>query len=269
MAKLFYTLEEAAKKLRRSEAEVKQLVSSGQLQEFRDRDRLMFKVDQVDLLASGGDDEGTGIPLADSGNLGSVSLASDSGSGMNLESPKEQTGISIFDADQTEEADPSAVTQVTETSASELALETVGSGSGLLDLTREADDTSLGKDLLEGVGEGSTASETQAEGEPTDAGALFESTGAETEPAGASAGLGLLALAEPYDGAGSGLAGGLALGMVAVLAFTLTLTIFGLGGMTEAPVVKMIGDGVMTWAGAAAGLILVFGVVGWAVGRKS
>ena len=84
MAKLFYTLEEAAKKLSKSEADVKALVASGQLQEFRDRDRLMFKVDQVNLLASGGDDEGTGIPLAESGELGSISLESDSGSGMNL-----------------------------------------------------------------------------------------------------------------------------------------------------------------------------------------
>jgi hypothetical protein len=264
MAKLFYTLEEAAKKLSKSEAEVKALVTSGQLQEFRDRDRLMFKVDQVNLLASGGDDEGTGIPLAESGELGSISLASDSGSGMNLESPKEQTGISIFDADATEEADPSAVTQVTETSASELALETVGSGSGLLDLTRESDDTSLGKDLLAGVGDGSTASETQAEAE---AGALFESTGTETEVAVAPGGV--MVLAEPYDGAGSGLAGGLALAMVAVLTFTLALVIFGLSGMTNAPLVAMIGDKVTMWAGGAAVVVLICAIVGWLIGKKS
>src|SRR5690606_35963159 len=140
MAKLFYTLEEAAAKLQMSEEEVKNLVASGQLQEFRDRDKLMFKVDQVNLLASGGDDDSV-IPLAESGELGAISLASDSGTGMSLESPKEQTGISIFDADQTEEADPSAETQVTESAPTDLQLDTVGSGSGLLDLTREADDT--------------------------------------------------------------------------------------------------------------------------------
>src|SRR5689334_18770060 len=164
MAKLYYTLDEAASKLKKNPDEIKAMVSSGQLQEFRDRDKLMFKVDQVNLLAAGGDEaDGSGIiPLAESGELNTISLASDSGTGMNLESPKEQTGISIFDADQTEEADPSAVTQVTESAPTELSLETVGSGSGLLDLTREADDTSLGQDLLEEVSarEGSTANET-------------------------------------------------------------------------------------------------------------
>src|ERR1051326_1911659 len=111
MAKLFYTLDEAAQKLGKSPDEVKALVTSGQLQEFRDRDKLMFKVDQVNLLASGGEEDASAsasgvIPLADSGaDMGAISLASDSGTGMNLESPKEQTGISIFEADQTEEAD--------------------------------------------------------------------------------------------------------------------------------------------------------------------
>jgi hypothetical protein len=268
MAKLFYSLEEAAKKLKLSEAQVKQLVTNGQLQEFRDRDRLMFKVDQVDLLAHGGEEESGTIPLAESGEMGAVSLASDSGSGMNLESPKEQTGISIFDADQTEEADPSAVTQVTETSASELAMETAGSGSGLLDLTREADDTSLGQDLLQGVEkEGSTAAETTAEA--GEAGALFESTGAETETTTAVTPAMMAAMADPYDGAGSGFAGGLALGVVLVAAFTLAMTIFGIGGFTDAPVVRMVGDGVMMWAGIAAGLTLVLGIIGWAIGRKT
>ena len=51
MAKMFYTLEEAASKLGKSVDDVKTMAEKGQLQEFRDRDRLMFKVDQVDLLA--------------------------------------------------------------------------------------------------------------------------------------------------------------------------------------------------------------------------
>ena len=53
MAKMFYTLEEAAAKLGKNTDQVKDMVSSNQLQEFRDRDRLMFKVEQVDLLAGG------------------------------------------------------------------------------------------------------------------------------------------------------------------------------------------------------------------------
>jgi hypothetical protein len=267
MAKLFYTLDEAASKLKKSPDEIKAMVSSGQLQEFRDRDKLMFKVDQVNLLAAGGDEsEGSSIiPLAESGELNTISLASDSGTGMNLESPKEQTGISIFDADQTEEADPSAVTQVTESAPTELSLETVGSGSGLLDLTREADDTSLGQDLLEEVSarEGSTANETQVE-EPENV-ALFENTAAESDVSASPAAV--MMVPEAYDGTWSGIAGGLALGMVLVLAFTVALAIFGLSQSSMLAI--QIGQNLWMWVGIAAGLILISAVVGLFVGKKA
>lgn len=273
MAKIFYTLEEAALKLKMSETQVKELVTSGQLQEFRDRDRLMFKVDQVNLLAQGehGSDESGVIPLAESGELGAISLASDSGSGMNLESPKEQTGISIFDADQTDEADPSAVTQVTESAPTELSLETVGSGSGLLDLTREADDTSLGRDLLEEVSaqEGSTASETVTEGEGGDAGALFEPAGGESDVAVATTGGGgLMVLTEQVDGKWSGFTGGIALGLVALFALTLAIVIFGMTGTADFGIIKMIGDSFMMWLAIAAGIVILPGLLGLVFGRN-
>jgi hypothetical protein len=274
MAKLFYTLDEASAKLGKSADEVKKMVASGQLQEFRDRDKLMFKVDQVNLLSGGGDDDSSSsasgvIPLAESGEMGAISLASDSGTGMNLENPKEQTGISIFEADQTEEADPSAVTQVTESAPSELSLETVGSGSGLLDLTREADDTSLGQNLLDEVSarEGSTASATIGEGE--DAGALFESTGAESDVSTAAAPAAIMMMAEPYDGTWSGIAGGVAFGMIALLGVTISLAIFGLANASNLGLAGMIGDNLWMWAGGGAGLILVAAIVGMVVGKRS
>jgi hypothetical protein len=266
MSKIFYTLDEAAAKLKKSPENVKQMVSEGKLQEFRDRDRLMFKVDQVNLLASGGDDDL--IPLADSGDLGTITLSSDSGSGMQLESPKEQTGISIFDADQTEEADPSAVTQITESAHSELSLETVGSGSGLLDLTREADDTSLGQDLLEEVTSPAGVAETTYE--QTESVALFESTGAESDVSVVAVSGATMAVAvEPYDGTWSGIAGGMALGMVLLLAFTLALTIFGLSQQPGMPLINMVGENLMMWVGIGAGAILLLGIIGLVVGKKS
>src|ERR1700748_332040 len=87
MAKMFYSLDEAAQKLGKTAAEVQQMAASGQLQEFKDRDKLMFKREQVDLLAGGGKgdskaDSGV-IPLADSAIGGSsmgLSLE-DSGAG--------------------------------------------------------------------------------------------------------------------------------------------------------------------------------------------
>ena len=58
MAKMFYTLEEVCQKLGKTEDELKAMVASGQIQEFRDREKLMFKVEQIDLLASSDDDTG-------------------------------------------------------------------------------------------------------------------------------------------------------------------------------------------------------------------
>lgn len=265
MSKIFYTLEEAAAKLKRSPDEVKKMVADGKLQEFRDRDRLMFKVDQVNLLSSGGEEDL--IPLADSGDLGAISLASDSGSGMQLESPKDQTGISIFDTDQTEEADPSAVTQITESAPSELSLETVGSGSGLLDLTREADDTSLGQDLLEEVTSPAGVAETTYEQEEQ---VLFESTGAESDVSSQAVSPALaMVAAEPYEGGWSGFTGGIALGMALLLAFTLALTIFGLSQAPGLGLTEMIGQNFLMWAGGGAGVIVVLALIGMVIGKKS
>lgn len=257
MAKLFYTLEEAAARLRKTPDEVRQMVAAGQLQEFRDRDRLVFKVDQVDLLAGGGDESGV-IPLAESGELSALNLASDSGSGMGLEAPKEQTGISIFEADQTEEADPSAVTQITETAVPEVSLEPAGEGSGMLDLTREADDTSLGRDLL---AEGSDTVAATTGGETP---ALFESAPGETEPAAA---VPALLTAEPYDGLWSGLAGGAALGVVLVAAFTLALTLFGL--TQSQSLAAAVAPAFWTWVASAAGAVVLLAIIGALVGRRA
>ena len=60
MAKMFYSLEEAALKLHLSEEDIREMAASGQLQQFRDRDKLMFKREQIDDLAdaSGADSGG-------------------------------------------------------------------------------------------------------------------------------------------------------------------------------------------------------------------
>ncbi|MBN1359200.1 MAG: helix-turn-helix domain-containing protein [Sedimentisphaerales bacterium] len=50
MAGMFYSLEEAAEKLGKTEDEVKQLAKSGQLREFRDGSNLLFKIDEVNAL---------------------------------------------------------------------------------------------------------------------------------------------------------------------------------------------------------------------------
>jgi hypothetical protein len=285
MAKMFYSLEEAAERLGKSAAEVQQMASSGQLQEFKDRDKLMFKREQVDLLAGGGKSESGGfIPLA--GNEGSsigLSLedsasgsraGSKGGSGhIELDDPaaKEKSGISIFDTESTEEGDPSAVTRITETRAGgdDLTLESVGSGSGLLDLTREADDTSLGADLLEDVykpdEEGAGGSQTQG------ASGLFETTAAPSDVAAAAAAAGMpvgMVAAEPYDGLWSGITGGLALAAAIVIAVSLTSVLLGLMG-ADNPILQMFNGNVLAFAGGALGLMLVFAIVGAVLGKRT
>jgi hypothetical protein len=66
------------------------------------------------------------------------------GSGVNVIGPGE-TG---------EHADPSAQTNIASNVPDQVNLEGVGSGSGLLDLTRESDDTSLGAELLDEIAPG-------------------------------------------------------------------------------------------------------------------
>ena len=71
-----------------------------------------------------------------------------------------------------------------------LGLDGSGGGSGLLDLTRESDDTSLGAELLEGIDMGDTAATMaqsvdvtqQAPGEEAESEAMMAPAGVEAGP---------------------------------------------------------------------------------------
>ncbi len=309
MAKMFYSVEEAAKRLKKTEDEVRELASSGQLQEFRDGQNLVFKVEQVDLLAPEEDfddgalslepdssaDSGLGLDLADDSTSGggafggSLSLSDDSGTGdlgLDLDdepagSPSSKadsagrSGISVFDVDDLDTADPSAVTQVNDQGGfgalldDSAAMETVGSGSGLMDLTREKDDTSLGANLMDDI----YAGEEQANNETIGASGLFEATGASSdEPLAAAAGMGgaaagpAMVAAEAYDGPSSGLVGGLALATTLVLALALVVSVMGILGSTA--VINPLADKFMIVVGALAGVAVVFAIVGWLLGKR-
>src|SRR3954462_355197 len=69
---------------------------------------------------------------------GILNLGSGAGSGGS------RAGITVFDVDDSQKVDPSAQTAINPSVQDQINLEGVGSGSGLLDLTRESDDTSLG-----------------------------------------------------------------------------------------------------------------------------
>ena len=202
MAKLFYTFEEVQEKLGRSSDDVKQLVSEGLLREFRDGNKKMFKVDEVDNLAERGlsstrtsdiqlapedTSGGTGYQLAEEPPTKPAAeeelSLSDSGSGLGMPDTSGEIGLAPMDTssdqislEDTSMADSSEDTVITEHGVNVLedsgegvdemgqtqmapdledldamTLDSGSSGSGLLDLSREADDTSLGAELLDEI----------------------------------------------------------------------------------------------------------------------
>jgi len=264
MAKMFYTLDEAARKLGKTSDQVRKMVESGQLQEFRDGDKLVVKREQIEAMVA--DDTDAPITLADSGEMSLADSGGGSGTGAG-ESTKERSGISIFEADEMDETtDASAQTQVTSSVGGVRVPDAGGSGSGLLDLTRDSsDDTGLGAGLMQDVYSGSdSADEVPASGGRS-GGALFESTGATTDM---GAGAPVMVYAEQIDGVGSGLAGGLALGMIAALVIALFATVAGLAGAGSA--IVGLGSG-MVWGliGGAALITLVAAGLGAFIGSRN
>ncbi len=270
MAKMFYSIEEAAERLSKNVDQVRDMAAKGQLQEFRDRDRLMFKREQVDLLAGGGDDPDS-IPLAESGELEPISLAS-SGTGLGLAArDKESTGISIFDADATDEADANAVTRVSNAPSSLVDPGEKSGSGGLLDLTREGDDTSLGANLLEDVyGSETIAQQTSAEtaiGGGGGGGDLFESAPGDTGETAATGGMVMVA-AEPYDGVWSGIGGGLAIAMIVALGIAAFTLIIGFTS-TAGGFVSSLGDSFMILLGIMVGVLILATLAGFFLGKRS
>jgi len=264
MAKMFYTLEEAAERLGKTTEEVKAMVASNQLPEYRDGDQLVVKRDQVELLAGGDDDaDDSMIPLVDSAALEPLSLSSSgSGSAIGMEDPKDATGISIFDADDLDADDAAAQTHITDDIGAEpefLSMDSESSGSGLLDLTREADDTSLGADLLDDVYSGSdeAVDETMPAGADSN---LFETT-TETDADLSAAPAVTILSAEPYDAKGSAWVGTMAVCMILVLGSAFAVAILAIisqsGNNPTGGLIDQFGDKWMMIAGGAAALVVV------------
>ncbi len=295
MAKPFYSMQEVCEKLGKSEDEIKALVRDGQLREFRDAGKVFFKAEDVDKLAGGGEpaaSEDSGeitlepaldeLPsLTDEAGggtsvLGLAPLDDESGS----EEKKEDTvvppsGIGVFDDDELEiDADPMAKTQVTAAaSGDQVSLEGTGSGSGLLDLTREADDTSLGAELLDEIypGEEAEAAATPPAPPP----AVEEAEEAEAEevaeaeaPAEAPAAPIVAAAPTPAVAADptEGLFGGLLVGTAILLAVSGSVVAGVLQGFVP-DYAQMLANRIWILIGGAALLPVVSMLIGWVIAR--
>jgi hypothetical protein len=273
MAKSFYTLEEAAAKLNKSAAEVNAIADTGRLQRVMHEGQQKFRVEQVDLLASFSSDAGPRlddsqgpIGLADSaggsafGSTPARRPASNEDSMLGLADTGAGKGPSLIDS--AERTGVSAFNNRGGGDAVEIGLETVGSGSGLLDLTRESEETALGAELIDQV--------YSSEGGDMGAGAsgLFEAVntapgyGAPPVPT-----TGMM-VSEAYDGSWSGVGIGLmtaaAIGLVVTFLIALGMA-FGAGSGIAAS----FAGNMLLWGGSLAGIAAAFGLVGFFVGRAS
>ncbi|MBH06886.1 MAG: hypothetical protein CMJ20_11255 [Phycisphaeraceae bacterium] len=272
MAKKFYSVTEAAERLGKPEDEVKALAANGDLQVFRDRNQVMFKREQVDALAddqTSNTDSGLGVQA--SGDTNALDLTGSTGldaSGTNLGGSNidagQSTGASVFDADEIDPTDSAAKTQASDDDDEDgLVLESVGSGSGLLDLNDEGDGTGLGDDIFAdsstGTQVGSMAGESGIQ-IPTDDDDT--ETMIDTTPVAAFVG-------ETVDTSANGLAVGLLLGTMACLITALISAIYGVAGV-QSHVTTTLAEStssVMMWSGILLGVCIVCGVVGLVIGK--
>ncbi len=311
MAKMFYSLEETAGKLGVSEDEIKQMAEDGKLQQFRDGEKLMFKRDQVDDMASlsgsgidepSMDDTSEIIPLAEdtgtsvielsSGDTDVIDLVEEEPSSLEpaLTEPTEAdltlsdieetgvSGISVFDADTGDTGIADMPSSGLMGSDEELALDNIGSGSGLLDLTRETDDTSLGAELLNEIyPSGGEGDDGKQEAIPSGSG-VFDSaavldfssgSGLETirdsgTPSAAPGGQ--MMSAEAYDPIGSGLTGGLLIGATVCLMVVMVVALFAMMGVPSA-VTAALSANLPVYDAVFAFACLILGLGGFLVGR--
>jgi hypothetical protein len=272
--KSFLTIEEAAQRLGKSTSEVNALADKGLLQRVMHEGVAKFRVEQVDLLAKADDssagefkmldESGAPIGLADSG--GGSAIAPAKGAAKSA-SPLDDSVLGLADSGgmSPEKTGISALTGKTRAGdAVEIGMETVGSGSGLLDLTRESEETALGAELME-----QAFSNEDAGASAVGASGLFDATGSDAGGAGSSpvVGAGMM-VPEAYDGGWSGLTVGV---MIAGMAAMVVVALVALGAATGggSSVGSIFTGNLMAWAGGLAGITAVFGLVGFFVGRAS
>lgn len=192
---------------------------------------------------------------------------------------KPSKGISVFDDDEIEiPTDPMGETRI---SSGMDELEAVGSGSGLLDISQESDDTSLGSELLDVISPSPEAGETADEGsgvEIVEGAETVEDSGAEVaapyddaeaQPVAAAA-----AVAAPRRVSTAAMAGAMQVNVTLVLG-VLAMALVGLAAAANVQGVwpaflEPIARGVV-YAGVFGGLAVVaigLGVWGILAGRK-
>jgi len=176
-------------------------------------------------------------------------------------------GINVFGEDSIEHADPLAQTAISP-SGDQVNLDSVGSGSGLLDLTRESDDTSLGAELLDEISPGAAKPKRGAPA-PSESGGSGMVAGLATPARGVTAPPVYIEAADP-------MASGLGAAALAASIFCLVgfLALFS-GVMNSRPTLMDQIAGPPTasrnigiLAGIGVVLAVIFGIVGLVLGKR-
>ncbi len=213
MAGMYYSLQEVMKKLGKNEASIKEMVKEGKLHEYRDGAKVVFKTAEIDAMASqkaemditGSEielvldetgeislDSGAGSPAKGGDMTGGLGL-SGMGDLTSADTNVESAGINVLGETDDEyklTEDTKAETQAMGGLDDDLGdlgdlgdldadsnLEGVGSGSGLLDLSLQADDTSLGAvldDILPAAADGDPEGLALQDGMAEEADKIFE-----------------------------------------------------------------------------------------------
>jgi hypothetical protein len=298
-SKPFYSMSEVRAKLGKTEDEIKALVRDGTLREFRDAGKIFFKAEDIDKLAappSEADDTGEIVLEPAEGERaagiddGLPNLADDTSGGTSIiglepleeEQPEEEkkkkedtvitaSGIGVFDDDELEiDADPMAKTHITTGATDDqISLEGAGSGSGLLDLAREADDTALGADLLDEIYPGEEESAPEEVAEAPVAEAVEEAVESveeleETEPGEVV----MPAAPAVATDTSESLFAGLVVGVLVLMAVAGTVVAGAMQGFMPGPF-RVFGDLPMLYyfMGGAVVLVGIAMLVGWFVGN--
>ena len=221
-------------------------------------------------LSAGIEESGSAIGLGSSSMMSSASNDLDLSADLDSPADSADASASAFDG---AALDGGGDTQLGEGLDDDLTLESVGSGSGLLDLTRESDDTSLGAELLEEVYSSEDDVDFPA------ASGLFEAAteddemapaqtpaiGGQTAPVLAAP---VMAATQSWDPAWSGLSAGLMIGgfiaLIAVFAITAVETMGGASGIAS-----LVAEQMWMWVGGLFAGTIVLGLIGWVIGGKA
>ncbi|HEY1628500.1 MAG TPA: hypothetical protein VGF52_01505 [Tepidisphaeraceae bacterium] len=214
-----------------------------------------------DLGSLGG--TATNIPSPSPGVIGTGSMAGTRAGG---------SGINVLGESATP-ADPAAQTAISSGVPDQISLEGVGSGSGLLDLTRESDDTSLGAELLDEIAPGGTKRGSRAGGSGTGAGG--STVGGGTVAGGSAAGatgmgtgrrVGTPIFVEAPDSLAPAL-GGAALGAVIMIVFA-GFALMSAVMDTRPPILDSMKNlSMLVLAGIGFGVAIIMAILGAVLGK--